>query len=204
MRRTDSNLPATMLHMTLVFIYGPPAVGKTTVGSELAKLVGYRFFYNHLTVPAAKALFPDSEGPRPAKEYTQLLHSLRLTALDAAAAARLNTIFTIAYSGIIDDPFVAEIVAAYEQRGGTVHFVELHVPEAVLLKRVVDPSRIALHMGKLTNPEHLRAALATRDMYHSVPYPSILKLNTAELAPLAAAQRIVGKFGLDQTKYYAR
>ncbi len=49
--------------MKLIFIYGPPAVGKTTVGRELANITGYKFFYNHLTVPAAKAIFPDNHEP---------------------------------------------------------------------------------------------------------------------------------------------
>jgi tRNA A37 N6-isopentenylltransferase MiaA len=33
--------------MELLFIYGPAAVGKLTIGRELAKLTGYRLFHNH-------------------------------------------------------------------------------------------------------------------------------------------------------------
>ena len=36
--------------MKLVVIFGPPAVGKMTVGFELAKLTGLKLFHNHLTI----------------------------------------------------------------------------------------------------------------------------------------------------------
>ena len=36
--------------MTLVFIYGPPGVGKLTTARALAELTGFRVFHDHLTV----------------------------------------------------------------------------------------------------------------------------------------------------------
>ena len=39
--------------MDFVFLYGAPAVGKLTVGRELARLTGVRLFDNHLVVDAA-------------------------------------------------------------------------------------------------------------------------------------------------------
>ena len=44
--------------MRLVFIYGPPGVGKLTVATALATLTGYRLCHNHLTVNLVTALFP--------------------------------------------------------------------------------------------------------------------------------------------------
>ena len=41
----------------LVVLFGPPASGKAAVGHELARLAGYRFFHNHLTVDPVAALF---------------------------------------------------------------------------------------------------------------------------------------------------
>jgi shikimate kinase len=35
---------------TLVFIVGPPAVGKMTVGYELAAQTGLKLFHNHQTI----------------------------------------------------------------------------------------------------------------------------------------------------------
>jgi adenylate kinase family enzyme len=38
---------------TLVFIVGPPAVGKMTVGYELAQRTGLKLFHNHHTIDLA-------------------------------------------------------------------------------------------------------------------------------------------------------
>src|ERR1700744_3598970 len=45
-------------HMDLVFIHGPAAAGKLTVGKALAALTGYPLFHNHLIVDAVAAVFP--------------------------------------------------------------------------------------------------------------------------------------------------
>jgi hypothetical protein len=37
-------------HSTLLFIVGPPAVGKMSVGFEIAALTGLRLFHNHLAI----------------------------------------------------------------------------------------------------------------------------------------------------------
>ena len=37
--------------MKLVFIYGPPAVGKLTVAKELAALTGFKVFHNQVILP---------------------------------------------------------------------------------------------------------------------------------------------------------
>ena len=40
-----------------VSIIGPQAVGKMTVGQELAKLTGYKLFYNHMTIEMVRLIF---------------------------------------------------------------------------------------------------------------------------------------------------
>ena len=42
---------------TLVFICGPPAVGKMTVGLELSALTGIPLFHNHLGIEAVLPVF---------------------------------------------------------------------------------------------------------------------------------------------------
>jgi shikimate kinase len=184
--------------MKLIFIYGPPAVGKTTVGGKLAELTGYRFFFNHLTVPAAKAIFPHANMLNESKDYRSLLIQLRLDSIAAAAKAGADIIFTAAYSGAIDDTFVADFVEIVTSHGGEVHFVQLSAPPEILKQRVGNPSRQELHLGKMTSPEHLQQVLEARDMYASVKYPEILKLDTVHLEPEAVAERIASRFRLDR------
>lgn len=180
--------------MKLIFIYGPPAVGKTTVGGELAHHTGFRFFYNHLTVPAAKAIFPDHHEPILNEGYSKLLKQMRLAGIEAAARENFDTIFTLAYSGLVDDVFIDKIVQTVESFGGVVYFVQLQAPDEVLLSRVSNESRKAI--AKISDPERLRALLESRTMHESVKYNNLLKLNTAELSPLEASHKIVSYFEL--------
>lgn len=43
--------------MKLVFIFGDGAVGKMTVGQELAKITDLRLFHNHMTIEPVLAVF---------------------------------------------------------------------------------------------------------------------------------------------------
>ena len=40
-----------------IMIIGPQAVGKMTVGHELAKITGYKLFHNHMTVEMCRLIF---------------------------------------------------------------------------------------------------------------------------------------------------
>lgn len=43
--------------MKLVTIIGPQAVGKMTVGQELAKITGLKLFHNHMTIELVRLIF---------------------------------------------------------------------------------------------------------------------------------------------------
>ena len=43
--------------MNLVFIYGPPAVGKFSTAKELCKVIKYKILHNHLTIDLASSIF---------------------------------------------------------------------------------------------------------------------------------------------------
>ncbi len=42
---------------TLVFLFGPPAVGKMTVGGALSRLTGLPLAHNHLSIEAVLPVF---------------------------------------------------------------------------------------------------------------------------------------------------
>ena len=43
--------------MKFVLIFGPQAVGKMTVGQELAKITGLKLFHNHMTIDLVNPFF---------------------------------------------------------------------------------------------------------------------------------------------------
>lgn len=146
----------------LVYLYGPPAVGKLTVARRLQELTGFRLFHNHLTVDAAASVFEFSSRP-----FADVVHRFRLDVFETAARVGTDVIFTnnSMWHGEPDpDAFVsfarqaADVVAA---AGGTSTFVRLVAPAEVLCDRVGSDDRRAI--GKLVDPDRLRTRLAIHD-----------------------------------------
>ncbi|HEU4798188.1 MAG TPA: AAA family ATPase [bacterium] len=87
--------------MQLIFIYGPPAVGKLSVANALAKLTGYRVFHNHLTIDLVRSIFDWGQGP-----FFSLVDRYRVELIEAAAKANIpGVIFTFVYAKDQDDGF---------------------------------------------------------------------------------------------------
>jgi len=150
--------------------------------------------HNHLTVDDADALFPE-DSPR----RRELLQTLRLDEMTIAAKYNVNTIFTQAYSGVVDDPFMNTLVSAVRNHGGTVDFVELKAPEAVLFERVHGESRKHI-FGKIVTEKGLRHRLDTHDHTSSVKYANTLIINNASLSPKEVAQKIITHYTLQLKK----
>lgn len=177
--------------MKLIFIYGPPAAGKYTTGKELAKITKFKFFHNHLTVPAVDSIFFDND-----KKRTDLLTKVRWLILTRAAKEKIDTIFTMAYSGKVDDKAVKELVGNIEKYGGKVCFVQLYAPKAKLLKRMSNSSRKKLSLlNKPITKKHLLGRLESRDCYASVKYEH-LYIDTTKSSAKQSALMISSHFNL--------
>jgi hypothetical protein len=85
--------------MRLVFLYGPPAVGKLTVGRELAALTGFKLFHNHLGVNAVQAVFP-----RGTESWNRLVGQLWIAVLVEAARVGVDLVMTWAHGAGEDVP----------------------------------------------------------------------------------------------------
>jgi shikimate kinase len=183
--------------LRLIFIYGPPSVGKFTVGRELAELTGFGFFHNQLTVNAVRPIFADNDTRR-----GPLLKEWRLAGIRHAARAGKDLIFTLAYSGEVDDPWVDEVVETVSDEGGGTNFVQLYAPHETLFERVDNQTRG--EMGKISGQEELRKSLESRDHYARVKHSSHLVIDTSASTPRQSAQRIVKHFGLTTSRTCAQ
>ena len=90
---------------TLVFIYGPPAVGKLTVANALARRAPFRILHNHVTINAVSAVF---EFGTPA--FNRLVGSFRQQLLEAAAHEKIDVVFTYVFAPG-DEPHVERFAA---------------------------------------------------------------------------------------------
>src|SRR5215217_4148284 len=119
--------------MNFVVIFGPPAVGKMSVGYELARLTGFRLFHNHMTIELALNFFSFGEP-----QFHRLVDEFRRRIFEEVAASDLpGLIFT--YVWALDSPadrtFIDRSCASFRARGGEVYFVELEAEQPERLRR---------------------------------------------------------------------
>ncbi len=112
--------------MELLFIYGPAAVGKLTIGRELAKITGFRLFHNHLIVDAVMAVFDFGSEP-----FIKLREQIWLSVFKEAAEQNVSLIFTFSPERTIRTTFIQETLDAVESSGGKVRFIQLTCPMVV-------------------------------------------------------------------------
>ena len=83
-----------MNQLRLVYLYGPPGVGKLTVARELVALTGFKLFHNHLTVNLVKSVFPFNSEP-----YIRLMRQFRRDMVAEAASSGIDLVLTGVYVG---------------------------------------------------------------------------------------------------------
>jgi shikimate kinase len=170
-------------------LYGPPAAGKLTIGTHLARLTGYKLFDNHVTIDWARAYFEFGTEP-----FWRLVAALRDAVFDESARQGQDLVFTFVYAHPIDLEHVERRLGEMERLGARVLLVQLHCEPEVLLKRVDAPDRV--ERGKLVDPEGLRDLLASRELFVAIPGRQSLRIDTAVTQPQQAALRIIEHFGL--------
>ena len=94
--------------MTLLFVWGPPAVGKMAVGRAIAESSDFRLFHNHATIEPLLDVF-DYGTPA----FLRLNGEMRHRILEEAAGADVNLVQTYAWA--LDEPEDAAAVEAYLQ-----------------------------------------------------------------------------------------
>jgi predicted kinase len=173
----------------LVYIYGPPGVGKLTVATELARRTGYRLFHNHVSIAAIEPVFPYGTEP-----YQRLVLELRQRVIETAAQEGVDLIFTFAYAHPVDTEECLLYCDLVEKRGGRVCFVRLTAPLNVLENRIDGPLRVEMH--KIATVELLRRISAQYDLHTAIPGRESLRLDTSDLSPHDAASRIIEHYSL--------
>src|SRR3989344_5777302 len=172
--------------MKLIFLYGPPAVGKLTVAKELARLTGFSLFHNHLTVDLVASLFPMGT-----KEYSGLVRKIRLALIGTAAQEKISgMIFTFVYGvetykGRKDDMFVYDVIRTVSRYRGRVLFVKLTCETRELHRRLKHPAR------RLFKKVHIIKTLKSiRKNYNldaTIPFGKSFILDTTRRSPQRVA-----------------
>lgn len=123
--------------MKLVFIIGSGAVGKMTVGQELAKQTGLTLFHNHMTIEPVIELFGYPE-PNVIKDMRESVFK------NFAKTDKLGLIFTFiwAFDQQSDWDYVEHVASIFSRENGEVYYVELVADQEERLKRNVTENRL--------------------------------------------------------------
>jgi hypothetical protein len=168
--------------MKLVFLHGPPAVGKLTVARELARLSGFNLFHNHLTVDLVTSLFPFGSEP-----FIDLREQIWLSAFAEAARQGLSFIFTFNPERTVRERFIQDAIDVVESAGGWVIFVELTCAEEELERRIEEGSR--KEFGKLASVVQYRL-LKDAGAFDFPKLPPGLRVDTTNQSPVLSAELI--------------
>lgn len=185
---------------TLLFIVGPPAVGKMTVGHEVAARTGFRLFHNHHAIELVLQFFPFGSPP-----FVRLVREFRRRMLEEVADSDLpGLIFTYvwAFDQPSDDAAVAAMAEIFTARGGRVCYAELEASQEERLRRNETEFRLAQKPSKRDIPASRERLLANDAEYQLSSggrfdgRADYLRIDNTSLSPSAAAERIIAHFGL--------
>src|SRR3954447_25475355 len=131
--------------MTLLFVFGPPAVGKMTVGRAIADAGGVRLFHNHHVIEPLLDVF-EFESPG----FQTLMAEFRQRVLEEAAAADVDLVFTLVWAlhKPEDAVGVRRHLAPFVAAGRRIVLVELHADLETRLERNRTPYRLAEKKSK--------------------------------------------------------
>lgn len=184
----------------LVFLVGPAAVGKMTVGRELQDRTGLRLLHNHMTIDLVAPFFPFGS-----EQFGRLVHQFRTAIVREVADSELpGLLFTFVWAFDVseDDRTIADYAAPFVERGLRVSYVELQASPEERLRRNRTPLRLEHKPSKrdlewsddnlrsmdadyvLTAPAELRAR---EDWYH---------LDTTDLTAEQTAEQVMERLRL--------
>jgi len=190
--------------MNFVVIFGPPAVGKMTVGYELAKLTGMKVFHNHMTIDLILEFFPYGH-----EKFNRLVSEFRQRIFEEVAASDLpGMIFTFVWA--LDQEGDKKTIDSYceifKQRGANIYFVELEADlderlernkSEIRLSKKTSKRNIVRSEGNLISTYKQYRMNSTDDFFYKENY---IKINNTRLDPQETANKIVAAFDFTLTE----
>lgn len=189
------------MQKTLVIILGPHAVGKMTVGQELARITGLRLFHNHMSIELARKLFVHSE-----KEWSILNETIRKTVFELFAKGDFpGLIFTYMCAFDLQSEFdyLQNVIDLFRSNGASCYVVELCADFEERLVRNKSENRL-LHKESKRNLEWSEAEMRkTSEEYRlnsydgeDLPFDNYVKIDNTALSPEKVAEMIISEFNL--------
>jgi|SRR3989344_3643609 len=188
------------MNTNLVIIFGPPAVGKMTVGSELAKLTGYTLMHNHHSIDLSLEFFVFGHPSQ--KAISEQIREVLFTQLSKSDLPGVIFTFVWGFNIETEDAYVSAIAKKFQDQGGKAYYVELEADQATRLERNVSPFRMAKKTSKQDPKKSEENLLKLEKEYRMNSNPGefkrtpYLRINNSNLSAEEAATKIKETFKL--------
>ena len=186
--------------MKLVIIFGPHAVGKMTVGQELAKITDLKLFHNHMTIEIVADLFANIPNER-----GRLVNLFRYEIFDAYSKSdEYGMIFTYmwAFDSQADWDYINNLEAMFKSRGSEVYYVELEADYDLRIERNKTENRLHNKPTKRNLEEsekrfrNLEAKYRLNSLDGELKKENYIRINNTNLEPDTVAKMIKDQFNL--------
>ncbi|KAA0566716.1 AAA family ATPase [Bacillus sp. CH30_1T] len=186
--------------MKFVLVIGPQAVGKMTVGQELAKLTDLKLFHNHMTIDLVSHFFDYGT-----KEGKRLVSLFRREIFEEVSKSDLyGMIFTYVWAFDMQEDwdYINQVSQLFESKGGTVYFVELEADLEERLERNKSSNRLEHKPSKRDidwSEGDLKKSMEDyrlNSLEGEMKYSNYIKINNTNLSAEEVAMLIKEKFQL--------
>jgi shikimate kinase len=182
-------------NMKLLFLFGDGAVGKMTVGQELAKITDFRLFHNHMTIEPVLEIFGSF--------HNKAISRLREVIFEEFAASEgYGLIFTYlwAFDQKSDWDYIEQVKEIFRKYNAEFYYVELDAPQEIRLQRNRTENRLKQKASKRNLARSDQMLIDVDQRYRCVsfdgeiPFENYLRIENSNLSAQAAAQKIKEHF----------
>lgn len=121
--------------MKLILLYGPPAVGKFTVGKQLSKITGISLLHNHMMLNDIAQIFGYDN---PIRRKLEFEFKMRIMEEVANEGRDIITTGSITRDNI---DYYTSLIKLIKEENGTIFLIQLQADKVTLFDRVKHESR---------------------------------------------------------------
>ncbi|MGR3384715.1 AAA family ATPase [Roseovarius indicus] len=184
--------------MKIIFLIGPHAVGKMTVGQALERLTGFPLFHNHTTIELVHPFV--SYGTPAGRKLVNQVRELFFKAFAESDGAGYILTFVWAFSEPGEREYIESVTRLFEEKGAELCWVELEAGIETRLERNRTENRLLHKPSKRDLAFSERNVAASHEKYRlnslpgEMPEENYLRIDNTGLSAEEVAQMIFDRF----------
>ena len=184
--------------MKIIFLIGPHAVGKMTVGQALERLTGFPLFHNHTTIELVHPFV--SYGTPAGRKLVNQVRELFFKAFAESDRAGYILTFVWAFSEPGEREYIESVTRLFEEKGAELCWVELEAGIETRLERNRTENRLLHKPSKRDLAFSERNVAASHEKYRlnslpgEMPEENYLRIDNTDLSAEEVAQMIFDRF----------